>query len=117
MEKVRLSIDYEHPTFREDYPGSLKIKEDLEYLAKSADGIEAVTLARGIQPDVVIIDISMSYLNGIEATKQIKVGSPDTTVLMVSAFEYQSYILSFSNLEQMGIVCLTSELPTRSCAI
>lgn len=62
----------------------MKIKEYVEHLAKSADGIEAVKPGREMQPDVAIIDISTSYLSGIETTKQIKAGSPDTTALIAS---------------------------------
>ena len=94
MEKIRLSIAYEHSTFREGLALLLEDQGRLGVPRQISDGIEAVKLGRGMQLDVVIIDISMSYLSGIEATEQIKAGSPDTAVLMVSAFEYQSYILS-----------------------
>jgi DNA-binding NarL/FixJ family response regulator len=67
---------------------------DLEVVAMPEDGEEAVESAKKLQPDVAIIDISMPKLNGIEAAKQIRVSSPATAILMVSAYSYPSYVLA-----------------------
>ena len=90
MEKIRLLIADDHPAFREGLSRLLEEEEDLECVAISADGTEAVKLAKELHPDVAIIDVSMPNLDGIKATEQIKATSPDTAVLMVSAFDYQS---------------------------
>ena len=84
----------DHPTFREGLCRLLEDETDLECVAKSADGIEAVKLVKEMKPDVAIIDVTMPNLNGIEAAKQIKASCPNTAILMVSAFDYQSYILA-----------------------
>jgi len=94
MEKIRLLIADDHPAFREGLSRLLEDEEDLECVAKSADGIEAIKLAKELRPDVAIIDISMPNLNGIEAARQIKAACPTIAILMVSAFDYQSYILA-----------------------
>ena len=94
MQKIRLLIADDHPTFREGLSRLLEDEEDLECVAKSADGMEAVKLAEKLRPDVAIIDVSMPNLNGIEAAKQIRAACPATAILMVSAFDYQSYILA-----------------------
>lgn len=94
MEKIRLLIADDHPTFREGLSRLLEEEEDLECVAISADGTEAVKLAKELHPDVAIIDVSMPNLDGIKATKEIKVACPDTAVLMVSAFDYHSYVLA-----------------------
>ena len=94
MEKIRLLIADDHPTFREGLSRLLEEEEDLECVAISADGTEAVKLAKELRPDVAIIDVSMPNLDGIKATEQIKAACPDTAVLMVSAFDYQSYVLA-----------------------
>jgi DNA-binding NarL/FixJ family response regulator len=94
MEKIRLLIADDHPTFREGLSRLLEEEEDLECVAISADGEEAVKLAKELRPDVAIIDVSMPNLDGIKATEQIKAACPDTAVLMVSAFDYQSYVLA-----------------------
>lgn len=94
MEKIRLLIADDHPTFREGLSRLLEEEEDLECVAISADGTEAVKLAKELHPDVAIIDVSMPNLDGIKATKEIKAACPDTAVLMVSAFDYHSYVLA-----------------------
>ncbi len=81
MEKIRLLIADDHPTFREGLSRLLEEEEDLECVAISADGTEAVKLAKELHPDVAIIDVSMPNLDGIKATEQIKAACPDTAVL------------------------------------
>ena len=104
MEKIRLLIADDHPTFLEGLSRLLQDEEDMECIAKSADGIEAVKLAKQLQPDVAIIDVSMPNLNGIEAAKQIRAACPTTTILMISAFDYQSYILASLRAGAAGYV-------------
>ena len=94
MEKIRFLIADDHPTFREGLSRLLQDEEDLECVAQASDGVEAVKLAEELQPDVAIVDVSMPNLNGIEAVRQIKATCPKTAVLMVSAFDYESYILA-----------------------
>ena len=94
MEKIRLLIADDHPTFLEGLSRLLQDEEDLECIAKSTDGVETIKLAKELEPDVAIIDVSMPNLNGIEAAKQIKAACPTTAVLMISGFEYQSYIVA-----------------------
>lgn len=84
----------DHPTFRDGLSRLLEDEEDFKCIAKSSDGIETVRLARELQPNVAIIDVAMPNLNGIEATKQIKACCPAIAVLIVSAFDYESYILA-----------------------
>jgi len=83
-----------HPAFREGLCQLLEGEEDLKCIAKPEDGEEAVRLAKELAPDVAIIDVAMPKLNGIEAAKQIKVACPNTAILMVSAFGYESYVLA-----------------------
>ena len=94
MDKIRLLIADDHPAFREGLSRLLDDEEDMECIAKPSDGMEAVRLAKELQPDVAIIDVTMPNLNGIEAAKRIKAACPATAILMVSAFDYESYILA-----------------------
>ena len=117
MAKIRLLIADDHPTFRDGLARLLEDEEDLECIAKSGDGVEAVKLAKELRPDVAIVDVSMPNLNGIEATKQIKVACPATAVIMVSAFDYQSYILSSLQAGAAGYVLKDTPLPELISAI
>jgi DNA-binding NarL/FixJ family response regulator len=94
MEKIRLLIADDHPAFREGLSRLLEEEEDLECVATSADGEEAIKMVEELHPDVAIIDVSMPNLDGIKATEKIKATCPDTAVLMISAFDYQSYVLA-----------------------
>lgn len=90
--KIKVLVADDHPTFRDGLCRFLEDEEDIEIVAKPQNGKQAVILAKELQPDVAIIDVSMPELNGIEATKQIKSACPDIAILMVSAFDYESYI-------------------------
>lgn len=94
MDKIRVLIADDHPAFREGLCQLLEHEEDIECVAKAADGEEAVRLAIELLPDVAIIDIAMPKLNGIEAAGQIKAARPAIAILMVSAFGYESYVLA-----------------------
>lgn len=94
MGKTRLLIADDHPAFREGLSRLLEEEEDLECVAIAADGEEAVRMAEELRPDVALIDVSMPNIDGITAIKKIKAACPETAVLMISAFDYQSYVLA-----------------------
>ena len=93
MKKIRVLVADDHPTFREGLCHFLDGQEDIEVVAQPADGEEAVKLAMELIPDVAIIDIAMPRVNGIEAARQIKEALPAIAILMVSAYDYESYLV------------------------
>lgn len=110
MGKIRLLIADDHPTFRDGLARILQDEEDLECIGKAADGLEAVRLAKDLQPDVVLIDISMPNLDGIAASKQIRANCKDTAVIIISAFDYDSYILAALQAGAAGYMLKTTPL-------
>lgn len=94
MEKIRVLVADDHPVFREGLRQLLEQEADMECVGGTADGEEAVRLAKELLPDVAVIDVAMPKLNGIEAARQIKAACPATAILMVSAFGYESYLLA-----------------------
>jgi NarL family two-component system response regulator LiaR len=111
VEKIRVVIADNHPAFREGLCRLLEDEKELEVVGQAADGEEIVTLSRTLKPDVAIVDVAMPKLSGIEATKLIKESSPKTAVLIVSAFNYQTYILASLRAGAAGY--LTKDTPIR----
>jgi DNA-binding NarL/FixJ family response regulator len=109
-EKIRVIIADDHPAFREGLSRLLEDEEDIEVVAKPADGEEAVRLTRELLPDVAIVDISMPKLDGIETTRQIKACCPETNVLIVSAHNFGSYILASLRYGASGYILKTASL-------
>ena len=84
---VRVLIADDHPLFREGMRGRLDRVADVEVVGEAASGDEAVELARKLEPDVILMDIKMPGLNGIEATREILRASPRVGVLVLTMFE------------------------------
>jgi NarL family two-component system response regulator LiaR len=93
MDKIRVLVADDHPAFREGLVRVMAEQGDIEVIAQAGDGEEAVKLVGQLHPDVAVLDVAMPKLNGIEATKSIKAASPDTAVLIVSAYGYAPYVL------------------------
>lgn len=84
----------DHPLLRQALRDALEKQSDFEVIAEASDGEEAVRLATEMFPDVVIMDISMPILNGLEATKQIKESNPSIAVLVLTVHSDSEHILS-----------------------
>lgn len=82
----------DHSYIRKGIRYLLEALGDMEVVATATNGIEAVAKARLHQPHIVIIDISMPLMNGIEATRQIRENCPATRVLTLSIYDEPSYI-------------------------
>jgi NarL family two-component system response regulator LiaR len=92
--KTRIIIADDHPLLRQALKDALAKSTDFEVIAEASDGEEAVKLATELVPDVVIMDISMPNLNGLEATKQIKEINPGVAVLVLTVHSDSEHIMS-----------------------
>ena len=86
-DSVRVLIADDHPLFREGMRGRLDRVADIAVVGEAESGDEAVELARKLEPHVVLMDIKMPGLNGIEATREILRANPRVGVLMLTMFE------------------------------
>jgi len=93
MEKIRVVLADDHPLLREALRSTFERQEDIEVVGEAGDGEEAVKLSSKLKPDIVIMDIVMPNLNGIEATKQIRKVSPATAVLILTAYDDDRYVI------------------------
>lgn len=91
---IRVLVADDHPPFSEGLVRLLAEQPDLIPIGVATDGREAVQLAIELKPDVVVMDVAMPELNGIEATRRIKADLPNTSVLVLSAYGYYPYVLS-----------------------
>jgi DNA-binding NarL/FixJ family response regulator len=84
---VRVLIADDHPLFREGMRGRLDRVADVVVVGEAASGDEAVEMARRLEPDIILMDIKMPGLNGIEATREILQAIPRVGVLVLTMFE------------------------------
>jgi DNA-binding NarL/FixJ family response regulator len=111
MSKVKVLIADDHPTFCEGLHSLLRHEDDMEAVGIACDGEEAVRLAGDLGPDVVVMDIAMPKLNGIDAMRRIKQRQPTVAVLVLSAYGYSPYV--FSALEAGAAGYLLKNVPLR----
>jgi DNA-binding NarL/FixJ family response regulator len=86
-ETTRVLVVDDHPVFRDGLAGALSAEPDLEVVGPCADGAEAVEVACAAQPDLVVMDLNMPNMSGIEATRRIVAASPHIAVLVLTMVE------------------------------
>lgn len=94
MEKTRILLAEDHKLVRESLREYLEKEPDLEVIGEAGDGEEMVVLAEKLRPDLVIADIAMPRLSGIEATKKIKAMNIKVPILILTAYDLDQYIFS-----------------------
>jgi DNA-binding NarL/FixJ family response regulator len=89
---IRLVLADDHPIFRAGLRSLLKTQPDVEILAEVEDGLGAVEAARTQKPDIVVIDVSMPGMNGLEATRRITTEAPRAKVLCLSMHSDRRFV-------------------------
>jgi DNA-binding NarL/FixJ family response regulator len=92
MKKITVLLAEDHEIVREGFRKLLEAEADLEVVGEAQTGRQAVALAKKLRPAVVVMDIAMPLLNGLEATRQIRKAIPGTKVLMLSAHSDDAYV-------------------------
>lgn len=95
MPKTKVLIADDHALVREGIAAFLKLCEDVEVIAEASDGLEAIEKTNKYRPDIVIMDINMPKLGGLEATVEIKKMHPHIKVLVLTQYEDREYISRF----------------------
>jgi NarL family two-component system response regulator LiaR len=94
MSTISVLLAEDHVITREGIRRLLEAEKGVTVVGEAGDGEEAVQMAGELKPDVVIMDIAMPKLNGIEATRQIKLVQPRTAVLILSAYDDDEYVFA-----------------------
>ena len=89
MEKIKVLIADDHRVVREGLAAILKTKDDINVVGEAQDGVEAVEKTKTLMPDVILMDVSMPRMGGIEATRQIKREFPHKGIVALTMYEEQ----------------------------
>lgn len=109
MDALHLLIADDHPLFRHGLREFLNLAPGVQVIGEAASGEEAVQQAEALQPDVILMDVNMPGLNGIEATRQILHDSPHIRVLVVTMFEDDSSVFAAMRAGARGYILKDAE--------
>ncbi len=92
MEKVRILLVEDHHIVRQGIKQLLKLHENYDVVDEAGDGVSAIAKIKKLLPDVVVLDISISKINGIETAKQIRAIDPDIKIIVLTMYEAKELI-------------------------
>jgi DNA-binding NarL/FixJ family response regulator len=93
MKRITVLLADDHETVRKAFKKILELEDDLAVVGEAKNGHQAVALVKKLRPDLVLMDVAMPLLNGLQATCQILKAFPATKVLMLSAHQDEAYIV------------------------
>ena len=100
MPKIKILVADDHALLREGIIAILKLHDDVEVVGEASDGMDAIQKAQKLRPDIVLMDIAMPGLGGLEATVEIKKASPEIKILVLSQYDDKEYV---SRLIKAGV--------------
>lgn len=100
MSRIKILVADDHALLREGIIAILKLHDDVEVVGEASDGMDAIQKALKLKPDIVLMDIAMPGLGGLEATVEIKKAAPNIKVLVLSQYDDREYV---SRLIKAGV--------------
>lgn len=94
MEKIRILLAEDHVVVREGLKELIENEDDMEVVGEAGDGEQAVKMVDELKPDIVLMDIAMPKLNGVEATRKIKQSHPSVSILVLTAYDSEEFIVA-----------------------
>ena len=110
MNEIRLVLADDHAVVRSGTRELLEQEQDLKIVGEASNGEEAVRLAQEMQPDVLVMDVRMPKMSGVEATRRIKAESPDVKVLVLTAHDDDEYVFALLQAGANGYLLKTAEI-------
>ena len=102
MKRITLLLADDHMMVREGFRKMLELEDDFEVIGEAQDGRQAVEMVKKLRPAIVLMDIAMPRLNGLEATRQLAKAVPTTKVLILSAYNDDAYVTNATNAGAVG---------------
>jgi DNA-binding NarL/FixJ family response regulator len=109
MEPLRILIADDHPLFRHGIREFLNLAPEIEVVGEATSGQEAIAQAEALHPDVILMDVNMPSINGIEATRQILRDLPHIRILVVTMFEDDSTVFAAMRAGARGYILKDAE--------
>ena len=104
MKRITVLLAEDHTIVREGFRKMLELEDDLEVVGEAQDGRQAVAMVKKLRPAVVLMDIAMPLLNGLEATRQVLKALPTTKVVILSAHSDDAYVKNATESGAMGFL-------------
>jgi DNA-binding NarL/FixJ family response regulator len=104
MKRITVLLADDHTIVREGFRKMLEMEKDIEVIAEAQDGRQAVALAKKLQPEVVLMDIAMPQLNGLEATRQLLKAVPGAKIVILSAHSDDAYVKNATESGAVGFL-------------
>ncbi|HTZ39097.1 MAG TPA: response regulator transcription factor [Syntrophales bacterium] len=102
--KIRVMVVDDHQGFREGLIAVINLQTDMEVVGEAENGEKAVALAREIQPDVILMDVKMPVMDGVEATRRILAEMPNMNILALSIYADDGFMSSMMRAGALGFI-------------
>lgn len=108
MTRARILLVDDHELFREGVARVISGQPDMEVVGQADDGLEALTMAHELHPDLILMDINMPMSDGLEATRLIYSSVPDSNIIMLTAYEEEEKLFEAIKVGAKGYILKTS---------
>jgi DNA-binding NarL/FixJ family response regulator len=114
---IRILVVDDHEMTRDGIRSIIDLEDGLDLIGEAENGHEAREMAQTLRPDVILMDIGMKDLNGIDATRQIKHQNPQAKVVALSTYSEEAYVLSMFDAGASAYVLKEAAVEDIPCAI
>jgi DNA-binding NarL/FixJ family response regulator len=115
--KSKVLIVDDHKMFREGLKSLINLQEDMVVVGEAQDGREAIERSRELLPDVILMDVKMPVMDGVEATRRILAEMPGTKILALSMYSDDGFISGMKRAGALGYILKGSDMDELSAAI
>lgn len=114
---IKVMIVDDHDILRHGLSLSLEIYDDIKVVGLAADGAEAIEMSRSLEPDVILMDLMMPGVNGVDATREIRAEHPKTQIVALTSFEENSLVYDALNAGAISYLLKNISIDQLSSAI